>query len=195
MTNGNASGGGATIEAVEAAARVAMRELTVARETVNAHLKEWQNDSLRMKALLQQLELTSRNITTDCGSTVAHTGTAAVGGSGSLSGHSAPTRPQSDKAEQVEPGEAASMERQTPRDYASITGVSSSWSNPVMVMEGGGADPPVLRAVQAQLRTERELRQRYEEEREKMKGLLRAKEVEVEKLKKASTRNSTKDTT
>jgi hypothetical protein len=183
----NNGGGGASGEAVDAAARVAMKELTVARETINAHLKEWQGDSMRMKALLQQLELTSRSIAV--GGSNAGGGGGGGGGSlqrrGTMSVRSGQTLPRSAKAETLAASDAAAMEMQGSLAYTN----SVSFNNRPNLSGGGSSgngETPRLRAMQAQLQMERELRQRYEEERKTVKELLKAKEAEIKMLKKHS---------
>ncbi|KPI87904.1 hypothetical protein ABL78_3014 [Leptomonas seymouri] len=174
-----ANNDGKSDETVDAAARLAMKELTAARETISAHIKEWQNDSMRMKALLQQLELTLRS--------AAMTGTNAAGqGCGAVSVRSGQTLPRSAKAETIIPSDAAAMEMQTMLEYSSSSNIGGLL-NPRLAMESStslsGAEAPGLRAVQAQLQAERELRQRCEQERRKLKAALKAKETELTKLK------------
>lgn len=167
-----------------AASRAAMKELTVARETISAHLREWQTDSMRMKAILQQLELTSRSVAMDGGAASRRTGGSHNGGGGpggAVSVRSGQTLPRSAKAETVAPSDVVAMEMQGSMGFAATASNANSCSGD----NGGGArlETPALRAMQAQLQAEREMRQRYEAERRSMKELLRAREAELKKLK------------
>lgn len=176
---GGGGGGGSRDEAVDAAARAAMKELTVARETINAHLKEWQSDSMRMKTLLQQLELTSRSFTMDGNGSASRSGESnSLQRGRAMSARSGLTLSPSTNAETLAPSDAVAMEMQTTLSFA---GSSNTGSRQICMAESPKA--PGLRAIQAQLKTERELRQRYELDRKAMEALLRTKEAELAKLK------------